>query len=177
MAGRCLDAGWRRAPRNVGAATRGLDHGAWSVLRHMYNQADVPVFQLSIDITRPGAYHHSIGRALAALRDEGVLMVGSGNVVHNLRATMRGQPDTPQGLTPWAEAFDVRAKAVIDAGDARVLMAYESLTPGAPMAVPYPDHYFPLLYAMGASQAGEEPKHVYEGFQSGTLSMRCVQWG
>jgi len=166
------------APRVAGSDTaRGLDHGAWSVLRHMYPLADVPVFQLSIDITKAGPYHHGIGRALAGLRDNGVLIAGSGNIVHNLRATMRGQPDTLHGMTPWAEDFDARAKAAIDAGDARALMAYESLTAGALMAVPFPDHYFPLLYALGAAQPGERPRHVYEGFQAGTLSMRCVQWG
>ena len=166
------------APRVAGIdAARGLDHGAWSALRHMYPLADVPVFQLSIDITKAGPYHHGIGRALAGLRDNGVLIAGSGNVVHNLRATMRGQPDTLHGMTPWAEEFDVRAKAAIDAGDARALMAYETLTAGAPMAVPYPDHYYPLLYALGAALPGERARHVYEGFQAGTLSMRCVQWG
>ena len=166
------------APRFVGVdALRGLDHGAWSVLLHMYPKADVPVFQLSIDITKAGSYHHAIGRALGPLRDEGVLIIGSGNVVHNLRATMRGAPDSPRGLTPWAEEFDVRTKAAIDAGDAPSLMAYETLTPGAMIAVPFPDHYFPLLYAMGAAQPGEQARHVYEGFQAGTLSMRCVQWG
>lgn len=166
------------APRVAGIdAQRGIDHGGWSVLRHMYPQADVPVFQLSIDITKAGAYHHAIGRALAGLRDEGVLIIGSGNIVHNLRATMRDAPDSPHGLTPWAEEFDVRAKAALDAGDATALMAYETLTPGAMIAVPFPDHYFPLLYALGAARPGEAPRHVYEGFQAGTLSMRCVQWG
>jgi 4,5-DOPA dioxygenase extradiol len=166
------------APRVAGIdATRGLDHGAWSVLLHMYPQADIPVFQLSIDIMKSGSYHHAIGRALAGLREQGVLIVGSGNVVHNLRVTMRDQPDTPHGMTPWAEEFDVQVKAAIDAGDARALMAYESLTPGALTAVPFPDHYFPLLYAMGAAQSGERARHVFEGFQAGTLSMRCVQWG
>jgi 4,5-DOPA dioxygenase extradiol len=158
-------------------AQRGLDHGTWSVLRHMYPQADIPTFQLSIDITKPGSYHHALGRSLASLRDEDVLIVGSGNIVHNLRATMRGAPDSPHGLTPWAEEFDARAKAAIDAGDAPALMAYDKLTPGALTAVPFPDHYFPLLYAMGATGERETAKHVYEGFQAGTLSMRCVQWG
>jgi len=168
----------RLAPRVAGYdRQRGLDHGAWSVLRHMYPDADVPVFQLSIDITKPGSYHHAIGHALMALRDQGVLIIGSGNIVHNLRATMRGVPDSAHGLTPWAEEFDVRAKAAIDAGDAPALMDYEKLTPGALTAVPFPDHYHPLLYAMGAANAGESARHVYEGFQAGTLSMRCVQWG
>ncbi len=171
-------AGRRLAPRVAGEEpSRGLDHGAWSVLRHMLPAADVPVFQLSIDITKPGSYHHAIGRALAGLRDEGVLIIGSGNIVHNLRATMRGAPDSPQGLTPWAEEFDARAKVAIDAGDVPALMEYAKLTPGALTAVPFPDHYYPLLYAMGAVGEGERARHVYEGFQAGTLSMRCVQWG
>jgi len=155
----------------------GLDHGAWSVLRVMYPDADVPVVQLSLDSAQAGAFHLALGRELAPLRDEGVLIIGSGNIVHNLRATMRGVPDSAHGLTPWAEEFDVRAKAAIDAGDAPALMAYEKLTPGALTAVPFPDHYFPLLYAMGAASEGESARHVYEGFQAGTLSMRCVQWG
>ena len=168
----------RLAPRAVGfSADRGLDHGAWTVLKYLYPAADVPVFQLSIDIDRPSAHHLAIGRALAALRDEGVLIVGSGNVVHNLRATMRGAPDSPAGLAPWAEAFDQRAKQAIDAGDTAALLAFERLSPGAEIAVPYPDHYFPMLYALGAAQQGERATHRYEGFQSGTLSMRCVQWG
>jgi 4,5-DOPA dioxygenase extradiol len=168
----------RLAPRAVGlAADRGLDHGAWTVLKYLYPAADVPVFQLSIDINRPASQHLAIGRALAALRDDGVLIVGSGNVVHNLRATMRGVPDSVQGLAPWAEAFDQRAKQAIDAGDSRALLEYERLSAGAEMAVPFPDHYYPLLYALGAAQSGERPRHRYEGFQAGTLSMRCVQWG
>ena len=164
-------------PQRVGLSPeRGLDHGAWSVLKHLYPAAQVPVFQLSIDITRRGEYHLGVGRALAALRDEGVLIIGSGNVVHNLGDTMRGQAASQRGLTPWADDFDQRAKQAIDAGDARALVAYERLTPEAAHAVPFPDHYFPLLVAMGAVQADERPRHVFEGFQAGTLSMRCVQW-
>jgi 4,5-DOPA dioxygenase extradiol len=165
-------------PQRVGLSPeRGLDHGAWSVLTHLYPAADVPVFQLSIDITRPGAHHLGVGRALAALRDEGVLILGSGNLVHNLRDTMQGAPASPRGLRPWADEFDQRCKQAIDAGDSRALSAYERLSADAQHAVPFPDHYFPLLYAMGAAQAGETPRHVFEGFQAGTLSMRCVQWG
>jgi len=164
-------------PQRVGlAADRGLDHGAWTVLKHLYPAANVPVFQWSIDITRGAAFHHGVGRALAALRDEGVMIVGSGNVVHNLGDTMRGQEPTQRGMTRWADEFDQNAKQAIDAGDAAALIAYERLSAAAAHAVPFPDHYFPLLYALGAAQAGERPHHVFEGFQSGTLSMRCVQW-
>ncbi len=164
-------------PQRVGVATdRGLDHGAWSVLKHLYPAANVPVFQWSIDITRGAAFHHGVGRALASLRDEGVMILGSGNVVHNLGETMRGREATPRGMTRWADEFDQNAKQAIDAGDARALVAYERLSNDAERAVPFPDHYFPLLYALGAVQAGERPRHVFEGFQSGTLSMRCVEW-
>jgi 4,5-DOPA dioxygenase extradiol len=163
-------------PQRVGLADRGLDHGAWTVLKHLYPAANVPVFQWSIDITRTAAYHHDVGRSLAALRDEGVLILGSGNVVHNLRETMRGQDATLRGLARWADEFDQNARQAIDAGDARALIAYEQLSTDAMRAVPFPDHYFPLLYALGAVQTGERPRHVFEGFQSGTLSMRCVQW-
>lgn len=165
-------------PQRVGqSAERGLDHGAWTVLHHLYPEADVPVFQLSIDITRAGSYHLGMGRALAALRDDGVLILGSGNVVHNLRDTLRDAPASPRGLTPWADEFDQRSKQAIDAGDTRALIDYPALSAEALRAVPFPDHYFPLLYALGAAQAGERPRHVFEGFQAGTLSMRCVQWG
>jgi 4,5-DOPA dioxygenase extradiol len=163
-------------PQRVGLADRGLDHGAWTVLKHLYPAANVPVFQWSIDMTRGAAWHHGVGRALAALRDEGVMILGSGNVVHNLGETMRGREATLRGMTRWADEFDQNAKQAIDAGDIRALIAYERLSRDAQRAVPFPDHYFPLLYALGAAQAGERPRHVFEGFQSGTLSMRCVQW-
>jgi 4,5-DOPA dioxygenase extradiol len=163
--------------RVVADPIRGLDHGAWSVLIHLYPAADVPVFQVSIAMNRPGAYQHSIGRALAALRDEGVLIVGSGNIVHNLRATMPGQADSAHGLQTWAEEFDQRVKAALEAGDWRALADYERLSAFALQAVPYPDHYYPLLSAVGAAQQGEGANAIFEGFQAGTLSMRCVQWG
>lgn len=168
----------RLVPQRVSLdADRGLDHGAWTVLHHLYPQADVPVFQVSIDITRPGAYQQAVGRALAGLRQEGVLILGSGNVVHNLRDTRPGAPASPRGLTAWADEFDQRCKAALDAGDTRALAGYEGLSAGARQAVPFPDHYHPLLAAQGAAQAGERAEHFFEGFQSGTLSMRCVAWG
>jgi 4,5-DOPA dioxygenase extradiol len=173
-----LRAASRLAPRLVGQdAGRGLDHGAWTVLKHMYPAADVPVFQLSIDITREGAFHLALGRALAALRGEGVMIVGSGNVVHNLRMVDRGEGETSQATTPWAQGFDDAVRQAMDAHDLNALAAWQRLSAGASTAVPFPDHYYPMLYAAGAAQAGEKPRHVFEGFHSGTLSMRCVQWG
>jgi 4,5-DOPA dioxygenase extradiol len=155
---------------------RGLDHGAWTVLHRLYPAANVPVFQLSIDIAQPAAYHLAIGRSLAALRDDGVLVLGSGNIVHNLSATERGAGETARGTTAWAEDFDQQIKRALDAGDRGALVAYDKLA-AARIAVPTPDHYFPLLYAVGAARADEAPRHVFEGFQSGTLSMRCLHWG
>ena len=169
---------FRLGPRPVGVdAQRGLDHGAWTVLHRLYPAADVPVFQVSVDIAQPGAYHLAVGRALGALRDEGVLILGSGNVVHNLGATERGAGETAHATTAWAEDFDQQAKRALDAGDHASLASYERLSAAARMAVPTPDHYFPLLYSLGAARVDEPARHVFEGFQSGTLSMRCLQWG
>jgi len=160
----------------VGTQQWGLDHGTWTVLKHLYPKADVPVFQLSIDYDKPAAFHYAIGRDLAALRDRGVLVMGSGNVVHNLRATDRGTPDGLTASRPWAQSFDDAVKAALAGRDDQALVAYEKLE-GAATAVAMPDHYFPFLYALGAAGSGERPKTVYEGFQSGTLSMRCLQFG
>lgn len=160
----------------VGTQQWGLDHGTWTVLKHLYPKADIPVFQLSIDYDKPAAFHYAIGRDLAALRDKGVLVMGSGNVVHNLRATDRGTPDGPAASRPWAQGFDDAVKAALAGRDDRALVAYEKLE-GAATAVATPDHYFPFLYALGAAGSSERAKTIYEGFQSGTLSMRCIQFG
>lgn len=155
----------------------GLDHGAWSVLHHMYPKTDIPVFQVSINYAKDGAYHLAVGKALSALRDKGVLILASGNVVHNLRALDVGAPDGSSASRPWAQSFDNAVKNALLAHDTKALSNYLTLDAGAHMAVPSPDHYWPLLYAVGAARDGENAKFVYEGFQLGTLSMRCVQWG
>jgi len=157
----------------------GLDHGTWTVLHHVYPAADVPVFQLSIDYDKPAAFHHAVGRELAALRDKGVLIVGSGNVVHNLRATDRVQGLTATASRPWAQAFDDAVKKALASRDDMGLVNYARLAgDAAATAVQTPDHYYPFLYALGASDAsGEKASSVFEAFQSGTLSMRCVQFG
>lgn len=155
----------------------GLDHGAWTVLHHMYPKADIPVFQVSIDYAKGGDHHLAVGRALSALRDKGVLILASGNVTHNLRGIDMGVPDRLTASRPWAQSFDDAVKSALVANDAKALSNYLALDAGARMAVPSPDHYWPLLYALGAAREGESAKFVYEGFQLGTLSMRCVQWG
>lgn len=155
----------------------GLDHGAWSVLHHMYPNADIPVFQVSIDYAKAGVFHFGVGKALASLRDKGVLVLGSGNVTHNLRALDFGAPAGQLATRAWAQSFDAAVKAALVANDTAALIEYLSLDSGAKMSVPAPDHFWPLLYALGAAKSGESAKFVYEGFQAGTLSMRCVQWG
>lgn len=132
--------------------TRGLDHGAWSVLMPMYPDADVPIVQLSLDRSRPNAWHYEMGRKLAGLRDEGVLIVGSGDIVHNL-----GAVDFRRGETPdWAPRFNQTAKALIAAGDHGPLIDYESLGPDASLSINSAEHYLPLLYVLGAQRPDDE---------------------
>ncbi|AMO25318.1 4,5-DOPA dioxygenase extradiol [Ramlibacter solisilvae] len=155
----------------------GFDHGTWTVLHHLFPHADVPVFQLSIDYERPADFHYTLGRRLARLREQGVLIMGSGNVVHNLRATERGAPEAARATAPWAQSFDDAIRLALDGRDDKALVAYQRLDAGASMAVPTPDHYWPFLYALGAADRSDRLKTTYASFQSGTLSMRCVQFG
>ena len=166
-----------KSQRAVPSQAWGLDHGAWTVLHHMYPQADVPVFQVSIDYAQRGPYHFGLGRELAALRARGVLIAGSGNVVHNLRATESSDATRAQASKPWAQAFDDAVKKALNSGALEALMDYQALDASHAMAVPTPDHYWPLLYALGAADFSEKPAYTFEGFQNGTISMRCMQWG
>jgi 4,5-DOPA dioxygenase extradiol len=161
----------------TGTSDWGLDHGTWTVLHHMFPRADIPVFQLSIDYDKPGTHHLAVGRELAGLRDQGVLILGSGNIVHNLRATDRGAPDGTAASRPWATAFDAAVVKALAGRDDKALANYTVLDASAAQAVPTPDHYFPLLYVLGAAGASESAQSVFEGFQSGTLGMRCLQFG
>lgn len=154
----------------------GLDHGTWTVLTHLYPAANVPVFQLSIDMMQVGAYHWNVGRALSDLRDQGVLILASGNIVHNLRMTESGVPDEPVARRAWAQGFDAEVSAALGQRDDSRLQGVQSLR-FSREAVPTPDHYWPLLYAMGAAYNDGPPASFYEGFQSGTISMRCLQFG
>ena len=164
------------APLEVTSDTDwGLDHGTWSVLAHVYPQADVPVVQLSIDESRPAAFHFEIGRRLAPLREEGVLIVGSGNLVHNLRTYAWGRH--PQDPYDWAIRFEDSARRLIRAGDHKPLIAYDTLGPDAALSIPTPDHYLPLLYVLGAAQQGEAITFPVEGVDGGSISMLAVQVG
>ncbi|HWB84056.1 MAG TPA: 4,5-DOPA dioxygenase extradiol [Bryobacteraceae bacterium] len=153
----------------------GLDHGTWSVLRHVYPDADVPIVQLSIDETQPASFHFEIGQKLAALRDEGVLIVGSGNLVHNLHAYAWGRhmPDPYD----WAIRFENNVREMILAGEFGPLVHYERLGKDAALSVPTPDHYLPLLYVVAAKQERETIRFPVEGIDGGSVSMLAVQIG
>ena len=151
----------------------GLDHGTWSVLRHAYPHADIPVVQLSIDEAEPAAFHFELGRKLAPLRDEGILIVGSGNLVHNLHAYAWGR----HAAEPydWAVRFEKRAKELMLAEENGPLIAYERLGRDAMLSIPTPDHYLPLLYVLGTRQQGERITFPVEGVDGGSISMLSVQ--
>lgn len=153
----------------------GLDHGTWSVLRHVYPEADVPVVQLSIDETRPASVHFEIGRKLAPLRGEGILIVGSGNLVHNLHAYAWGRHVADP--YDWAVHFEARAKEILLAGEYRSLIDYEKLGREALLSIPTPDHYLPLLYVTATSQQGDHITFPVEGVDGGSISMLAVQVG
>ncbi|MGH9326976.1 MAG: 4,5-DOPA dioxygenase extradiol [Terriglobia bacterium] len=153
----------------------GLDHGTWSVLRHVWPAANIPVVQLSIDETQPAAFHFEVGRKLAPLRDEGVLIVGSGNVVHNLHAYAWGSH--PRDPYDWAVRFESEAKQMILAGEYKPLITYERLGPEAILSIPTPDHYLPLLYVLATKQDGEPISFPVEGVDGGSISMLCVRIG
>lgn len=153
----------------------GLDHGTWSVLKHVYPQADVPIVQLSIDETQPAEWHFDIARRLAILRDEGVLIVGSGNLVHNLHTYAWGR----EAVEPydWALRFEQQARAMLVAEENRPLIDYERLGRDAMLSIPTPDHYLPLLYVLGTRQEGEPASFPVEGVDGGSVSMLSVRIG
>ena len=153
----------------------GLDHGTWSVLRHVYPRADIPVVQLSIDEGKPAAFHFDVGRKLAPLRDEGILIVGSGNLVHNLHAYAWGR-HAPNPYD-WAIRFEDRARELMLAGDTKPLIDYETLGREALLSIPTPDHYLPLLYVLGAREPGDAITFPVEGVDGGSISMLSVQVG
>jgi 4,5-DOPA dioxygenase extradiol len=153
----------------------GLDHGTWSLLVHMLPRADVPVVQLSLDRTEPAAFHYEVGKRLASLRDEGVLLLGSGNVVHNLHAYAWGR--RPVEPFDWAVRFETRVRAHILAGEHEPLVGYETTGPDAALAVPTPDHYLPLLHVLATRRAGEPVTFPVEGIDGGSVSMLGVRVG
>jgi 4,5-DOPA dioxygenase extradiol len=164
------------APINVGLDNRwGLDHGTWSVLCHVYPEADVPVVQLSLDETKPASYHYELGKRLAPLRDEGVLIVGSGNLVHNLHAYAWGRH--PVEPLDWAVRFEERARELMLSGTHEPLVNYEAMGRDAMLSAPTPDHYLPLLYVLALRRETDTLSFPVEGFDGGSISMLTVQIG
>jgi 4,5-DOPA dioxygenase extradiol len=163
------------APLPVGLDDKwGLDHGTWSVLKHIFPEADIPVVQLSIDERQPPQFHYDLGRRLAPLREEGILVVGSGNIVHNLRLYAWGEEAPP---FDWAARFEKRARELMIEGDQDKLIAYDKLGRDAQLSIPTPDHYLPLLYTLGLRQANEPVSFPVEGIDGGSISMLAVQVG
>lgn len=158
----------------------GLDHGAWSVLKPMFPDARIPVVQLSMDYSRPPAEHFAVGQQLARLRDLGVLIVGSGNTVHNLRAMQWGAG--PDKAYDWARDFDQKLTAQIDSGDLAGLAKFQSLGQIATLSHPTHDHLLPLLYTAGAVQAssgpsrGDHARFFNTDYQGASIAMRSVVW-
>lgn len=153
----------------------GLDHGTWSLLVHLFPEADVPVVQLGLDETLTPEAHYQLGRRLTGLRDEGVLILGSGNVVHNLHTYAWGRH--PVEPYDWAVRFESRLRERITAKEHGAVAAYETLGPEAALAVPTPEHYLPLLYVLAQGQPDEPVAFPVEGFDGGSVSMLGVRLG
>lgn len=152
----------------------GLDHGAWTILKHLYPNANIPVFELSIDYSKNAQFHYNLGKELNYLRKMGVLIVGSGNIVHNLSMTNRGTPINVVSRS-WAKDLDTGIYNALLSHDIKILIDYKKII-GSNFGIATPDHYYPFLYSLGAAHSSTKMKQVYEGFEAGTLAMRCVQW-
>ncbi|OFZ23244.1 MAG: 4,5-DOPA dioxygenase extradiol [Bdellovibrionales bacterium GWB1_55_8] len=159
---------------NVDREMWGLDHGCWSVLRHIYPDASVPVLQFSVYIEQPPEYHFLLGQRLRFLREQDVLIIGSGNIVHNLREIVWDENAAP---FPWAVEFDEWVKRKISERTFAPLVTELGRTESARMSVPSPDHYYPLLYVLGASDEYDELSFDHDGIQNGSISMRCLSFG
>lgn len=155
----------------------GLDHGTWTVVRHMYPDANVPVLQLSIDYSQPAAYHYALAQELRSLRKQGVLLIGSGNMVHNLRMVDFANINTPDYGYDWAlEARAIFNKHLIDK-DYQGLIDYQDLGKSVQLAIPTPDHYYPLIYALGMSGEKDDIQLFNDQMVGGSLNMTSVQFG
>jgi 4,5-DOPA dioxygenase extradiol len=152
----------------------GLDHASWAVLRHLFPEADVPVFEMSLDVTAEEAAHYDLGRRLSALRNEGILIVGSGNIVHNLR-TIAAETDAPP--VDWSVEVDEKVKVLLIRGEHAPLIRWKELGPNAGLAVPTTEHYLPMLYSIALQAPGESLRFTFEGIQNGSISMRCFRIG
>lgn len=152
----------------------GLDHGTWAVLKYVFPKADIPVVQLSMDMTRDADFHFNLGKKLRPLREKGILIMGSGNIVHSLRHIDWNENAPP---LPWVSEFDSWVKGKVDARNFEDLVQFPLPTEAGKLSVPTSDHYFPFLYILGAAQKEDNIEYIFEGFQNASMSMRCVKFG
>jgi 4,5-DOPA dioxygenase extradiol len=155
----------------------GLDHGTWTVVRHMYPNADIPVLQLSIDYSKPPQYHYDLAQHLAALRKKGVLIIGSGNMVHNLRMVAWDKLNETEYGFDWAKEMNHIFKAKIADGNHKALVNYETLDKAAKLAIPTPDHYYPLLYSLALQDSKDDISFFNDKAVGGSLTMTSVKIG
>ncbi len=155
----------------------GLDHGAWTVIRHMYPNADIPVLQMSIDYSKPASYHYELAKQLVSLRKKGVLIVSSGNMVHNLRMIAWDKLNEPEFGYDWAKEINQIFKEKISSNSHNDLIAYEKLGSAAKLAIPTPDHYFPLIYTLALQGKNDEINFFNDKAVGGSLTMTSVKFG
>lgn len=155
----------------------GLDHGAWTIIRHMYPEANIPVLQLSIDYTKGPQYHYDLAKELNALRKKGVLIIGSGNMVHNLRMVAWDRLNDPEYAYDWAIQMNNKFKELIQAGDHKPLINYSSLGKEAMLAIPTPEHYLPLMYTLGLKSGKDDVSFFNDKAVGGSLTMTSVKLG
>jgi len=153
----------------------GLDHGTWSVLTHLYPQADIPTFQLSIDYHQPMQYHYDLAKQLNKFREKGILVIGSGNLTHNLKIVdFQDINATPRD---WALEFDTKIKELINDKNHKGVIDYKKIGSSAQLAVPEPSHFIPLIYTLALQDNNDKIDYFYNKFHYGTLSMRCLKIG
>lgn len=155
----------------------GLDHGAWTIIRHMYPEANIPVLQLSIDYTKGPQYHYDLAKELNVLRKKGVLIIGSGNMVHNLRMVAWDRLNDPEYAYDWAIQMNNKFKELIQAGNHKPLINYSSLGKEAMLAIPTPEHYLPLMYTLGLKSSKDDISFFNDKAVGGSLTMTSVKIG
>lgn len=155
----------------------GLDHGTWTVVRHMYPEANIPVLQLSIDYHQPAEYHYKLAKELYALRKKRVLIIGSGNMVHNLRMIDWKRMNEDNFGFDWAMEMNEIFKSKISSKNHKPLLDYLTLSPAAKLAIPSPDHYYPLIYTLGLQNEKEEVDFFNDKYVAGSLTMTSVRIG
>lgn len=153
----------------------GLDHGSWSVVKHLYPNADIPIIQMSIDYSQPASYHYELAKELAALRRKGILIIGSGNMVHNLRMAAWDQMKAPGYAYDWATEANEKMKKLILDGDHQPLIDYRSQGKAFDLAIPTPEHYLPLLYTLALQEKNEEVSLFNDYLIAGSLNMMSIK--